>query len=104
MNKNKKIKENSEVLGISKGYLSEILNGKKGCNEELMLNIKTLYPNLDFTLLSPRYRLRKKEDKCNYMEYRELIAKYGIKNSTLQYNLQTYEDLDKFLNIIAKGD
>lgn len=98
------LKENAKTLGISISYLSDILNGKKGCSEDLMLNIKFLYPNLDFTLLNPRYRLRKPTDKCNYMEYKELLAKYGVKKSTLQYSTQTKEELDRFMSIVFKGE
>lgn len=95
-------REEAKTLGISASYLNEILNGKKGCDEQLMLNIKTLHPDLEFTLLNPRYILRTNQ-KCNYMEYRELLAKYGIEKSMIQYSLQTYDELDGFLEIIAGG-
>ena len=52
--------------------------------------------------LKPRYILRKETDKCNYMEYKELLAKYGIQSSSFQYSQQTYKELDEFLNIICE--
>ena len=96
------LREEAETLNISVSYLSDILKGNRGCSEELMLNIKFLHPELDFTLQKPRYRLRKPTDKCNYMEYKELLAKYGIEKSSFQYSMQTYKDLDEFLRIITK--
>lgn len=56
----KKLKENSEKLGISISYLSQILNGTRGCNEKLMQDILLLYPESNFKLLNPRYILIKK--------------------------------------------
>lgn len=94
------LKENADILGISKSYLSQIINGKRGCDEKLMLNIKTLYPELNFTLLNPRYILRKDDDKCNYMEYRELARKYNIGASSIDWRNSTYNELDNLLNII----
>lgn len=73
------LKENAKELGISITYLWEILRGRKGCNEELMLKMIKKYPELDFTLLNPRYILRK-DNKCNYIEqeYFGLLELYNI--------------------------
>ena len=63
---NKNLKENSKKLGISVSYLSDILNGKKGCAYWLMKTILKYYPNLketDFKILNPRYILRRNSDE-----------------------------------------
>lgn len=52
----------AKELGISKGYLSDILHGKKGCSEELMIKIKKYYPTLKFyNFAKPRYKVEVKE-------------------------------------------
>lgn len=51
----------SKKLRISKSYLSDIINGKKGCSEELMKEIKIYYPNLDFYIFTkPRYKVKRR--------------------------------------------
>ena len=60
MTKNIKKSNNSiaKDLGISKSYLSDILKGKKGCSEELMIKIKKYYPTLKFyNFVKPRYKV-----------------------------------------------
>ena len=56
--------EIAKEIGISKSYLSDILNGKKGCAHWLMQEILKYYPNLknDFKLLNPRYKVVKDSD------------------------------------------
>lgn len=58
---NKSQNEIAKEIGISKSYLSDILNGKKGCSHWLMEKILKYYPDLknDFKLLNPRYIIRK---------------------------------------------
>ena len=97
------LREESKELGISASYLFDILHGYKGCSEELMLNIKHIHPELDFTLLNPRYKLRKASDKCNYMEYKELLQKYKIGANSIDWRNLTYNELDDLLNIILEG-
>lgn len=62
---NKTQSEIAKEIGISQSYLSEILSGRKGCSHWLMVKILKYYPNLnqDFTLLNPRYILKKVGDK-----------------------------------------
>ena len=56
----KSMRQIAKELNISVSYLSEILNGKKGCNEELMNKIKEYYPNLQFYIfIKPRYKVIK---------------------------------------------
>lgn len=95
-------REEAKMLGISVSYLSEILRGTKGCDENLMLNLELLHPDIEFTILNPRYILRKNQ-KCNYLEYQLLMYKYSIEKSTIQWQLYTPEELEKFLQIIAGG-
>ena len=40
----KSLRQVAKELNISISYLSDILNGKKGCNEKLMNKIKEYYP------------------------------------------------------------
>ena len=55
---NKSLSEIAKELGISKSYLSEILNGKKGCSEELMNKLKEYYPELNFYISTkPRFKV-----------------------------------------------
>lgn len=56
--------EIAKEIGISKSYLSDILNGKKGCAHWLMQEILKYYPNLknNFKLLNPRYKVVKDSD------------------------------------------
>ena len=58
---NKTQNEIAKEIGISKSYLSDILNGKKGCSHWLMMKILKYYPELEdnFKLLNPRYIIRK---------------------------------------------
>ena len=57
---NKSLSEIAKELGISKSYLSEILNGKKGCSEELMNKLKEYYPTLKFYVFTkPRFKVIK---------------------------------------------
>lgn len=58
---NKSQNEIAKEIGISKSYLSDILNGKKGCAYWLMMKILKYYPELkdNFKLLNPRYIIRK---------------------------------------------
>ena len=52
------LRQVAKELNISVSYLSDILNGKKGCNEELMNKIKEYYPNLEFYIFTkPRYKV-----------------------------------------------
>lgn len=52
----------SKEIGISKSYLSDIINGKKGCSKELVNEIKKYYPNLEFYVFTkPRYKVRKED-------------------------------------------
>lgn len=56
----KSLREISKELNISCSYLSDILNGKKGCDEELMNKIKEYYPKLEFYIFTkPRYKVIK---------------------------------------------
>lgn len=56
----KSLRNIAKELNISPSYLSDILNGNKGCSEELMLKIKKYYPKLDFyNFIKPRYKVRK---------------------------------------------
>ena len=58
---NNSMSANAKILGIAQSYLSEILNGKKGCDEELMNKILELYPDLQFYIFTkPRYKVMKK--------------------------------------------
>lgn len=56
---NKSLRQIASELNISVGYLSEILNGKKGCSQEIMNKIKIFYPNLQFEIFNPRYKVKK---------------------------------------------
>ena len=50
------LRQVAKELNISISYLSDILNSKKGCNEELMNKIKEYYQNLEFYIFTkPRY-------------------------------------------------
>lgn len=40
---NASLRENAKLIGISASYLSDILNGKKGCNFEVINKIIKLY-------------------------------------------------------------
>lgn len=54
----------AKELEISPSYLSDIINGKKGCIKELMEKIKEYYPNLDFyNFIEPRYKVRLEENR-----------------------------------------
>lgn len=54
----------AKKLKISPSYLSDILNGKKGCSEELMLKIKEHYPKLEFyNFVEPRYKIKMEESR-----------------------------------------
>lgn len=53
----------AKELGISKNYLSNILNGKRGCNSKLMERILTYYPDLKFVILNPRWKVEKVGDE-----------------------------------------
>lgn len=54
------LRETAIKLGISPSYLSDILNGKKGCSEELMNKIKKYYKDLEFyNFVEPRYKVVK---------------------------------------------
>lgn len=58
----KSLRKIANELCISASYLSDILNGKKGCSEALMLRIKKYYPKLDFyNFIEPRYKVKCKE-------------------------------------------
>lgn len=57
---NKSQNKIAKEIGISKGYLSDILKGKKGCNKCLMDEIKKYYPQLEFYIFTqPRYKVKK---------------------------------------------
>ncbi|MBE6152679.1 MAG: helix-turn-helix transcriptional regulator [Firmicutes bacterium] len=57
---NKSLRQIAKELNISVSYLSDILNGKRGCNEELMNKIKEYYSNLEFYIFTkPRYKVIK---------------------------------------------
>lgn len=61
----------AKELGISPSYLSDILNGKKGCSEELMNKIKIYYKSLEFyNFVEPRYKVVKEN------KYDKQIKKY----------------------------
>jgi transcriptional regulator with XRE-family HTH domain len=51
--------EIAKKLGISKSYLSSILNGKRGCSETLKNELIKYYPDLKFKILKPRYTVEK---------------------------------------------
>lgn len=54
----------AKSLEISPSYLSDILNGKKGCSKELMNKIKIYYSNLEFyNFIKPRYKVKIKENR-----------------------------------------
>lgn len=54
----KSLRQVAKELNISVSYLSDILNGKKGCNEELMNKIKEYYPYLEFYIFTKlRYKV-----------------------------------------------
>lgn len=60
----KSLRTIAKELGISPSYLSNIINGKKGCTKELMEKIKKYYPNLDFyNFVEPRYKVRLEENR-----------------------------------------
>ena len=52
--------EIAKEIGINKSYLSEILNGKKGCSALVKEKILKYYPDLEFSLFNPRYKLKRK--------------------------------------------
>lgn len=55
--------EIAKELKISKGYLSDILAGKKGCNQFVMNKLKEFYPDLKFYVFTkPRYKIVKDSD------------------------------------------
>lgn len=55
----KSLRKVAQELNISSGYLSDILNGKKGCSKDLMEKIKEYYSNLEFYIFNePRYKVR----------------------------------------------
>ena len=43
---NKSLRQIAKELNISCGYLSDILNGKKGCSYELINKIQVYKPNI----------------------------------------------------------
>ena len=52
------IKSQNEIareLGISKAYLSDVLNGKQSCYKELKNKLLKYYPNLKFKEMKRRY-------------------------------------------------
>lgn len=54
----KTMRQIAKELNISSGYLSDVLNGKKGCSEELKDKIKKYYPDLKFYIFTkPRYKV-----------------------------------------------
>lgn len=58
------LRQVAKEIGISGGYLSEIINGKKGCSENLMKIIKSYFPDLEFyNFIEPRYKVRLKGEK-----------------------------------------
>ena len=57
--------EIAKELGISKNYLSNILNGKRGCDILLKNKLLKYYPNLNFKLLNPRFIVKGKKDANN---------------------------------------
>lgn len=58
------LRQVAKEIGISGGYLSEIINGKKGCSENLMKTIKNYFPDLEFyNFIEPRYKVRLKGEK-----------------------------------------
>ena len=58
------LRQVAKEIGISGGYLSEIINGKKGCSENLMKIIKGYFPDLEFyNFIEPRYKVRLKGEK-----------------------------------------
>lgn len=60
---NKSQNEIAKEIGISKSYLSDILNGKKGCNAIIKEKILKFYPALKFKILNPRYLVEKVESE-----------------------------------------
>lgn len=61
------LRQVAKELNISISYLSDILNGKKGCDKELMNKIKEYYPNLEFYIFTkPRYKVLNNlgDDNC----------------------------------------
>lgn len=51
---------NAKLIGISQSFLSDILKGKKGCDEITMNKIKALYPDVDFyNFVKPRYKIKR---------------------------------------------
>lgn len=54
----KSLRQIASELKISPSYLSDILKGKKGCDEILMNKIKEYYPQLEFYVFTkPRYKV-----------------------------------------------
>lgn len=54
----KSIRQIAKELNVSASYLCDVLNGKKGCNEEFMNKIKKYYPDLQFYIFNkPRYKV-----------------------------------------------
>ena len=52
----------AKELGISKNHLSNILNGKRTCSNELSSKILSYYPDLKFVLYKPRLIVEKVEE------------------------------------------
>ncbi len=59
--KSKSQNQIAKELGISKSYLSDILNGKKGCNTDLKEKLLQYYPNLKFIVYNPRWKIMRGE-------------------------------------------
>ena len=54
--------EIAKKIGVSKSYLSSILNGKRGCSETLKNELLKYYPDLKFKILKPRYKVEKVDE------------------------------------------
>lgn len=63
---NTSLRENARLIGISPSYLSDILNGKKGCSFEVINKIIKLYKVEVEEKHTIRYKvIQEKEDSDN---------------------------------------
>lgn len=65
--------EIAKELGISKNGLSNILNGKRGCDLLLKNKILKYYPDLDFKLLNPRFIVNGKKENDDIRSKNNLL-------------------------------
>ena len=105
----KSLRQVAKELNISVSYLSDILNGKKGCNEELMNKIKEYYPYLEFYIFTkPRYKVLNNlgDDDCELDKIRDNKAYindkryFGLDRELLSYIRKLERALDEIEKIL----